>query len=199
MMISRTFVSDALTILLDSEHLNSPPLLEYGRFPAAATERERIRNQVWRYSYAHDRLRRFRIRLSEWTSRALCACVQSIVSAAALTESSQASETLQCALCLNLEVQMVDCVVCQYWSERLEETRARGKNALKEETRLISALRRHQCGACACRFPDLLRDLVKQELELPDIAPFFCGPGRAPMLADNLPQEFGALPIYQWQ
>jgi hypothetical protein len=93
---------------------------------------------------------------------------------------------------------MVDCVVCQYWSWRLEETRARGNNALKEETRLIAALRRHQCGACACRFPDLLRDLVKQELELPDIAPFFCGPELAPMFTDGLPKD-GAMPIYQWQ
>jgi hypothetical protein len=54
---------------------------------------------------------------------------------------------------------MVDCVVCQYWSWRLEETRARGNNALKEETRLIATLRRHQCGACACRFPDRLEIL----------------------------------------
>jgi len=94
---------------------------------------------------------------------------------------------------------MVDCVVCQYWSERLEETRARDKNTLEEETCLIAALRRHQSGACACRFPDLLRDLVKQEVELPDIAPVFCAPGRAPMLADSLPHDFGVEPIYEWQ
>jgi hypothetical protein len=51
---------------------------------------------------------------------------------------------------------MVDCVVCQYWSERLEEIRAHGDYTVKEETRLIAELKRHQCGACACRFPTLL-------------------------------------------
>ena len=81
---------------------------------------------------------------------------------------------------------MVDCVVCQYWSERLEETRARDKNTLEEETCLMAALRGHQSGACACRFPDLLRDLVRQELELPDMAPVFCGRGATPMLADSM-------------
>jgi hypothetical protein len=60
---------------------------------------------------------------------------------------------------------MVDCVVCQYWSERLEEIRAHGNYTLKEETRLIPDLRRRQCGACACRFTDLLRDLVNEGLE----------------------------------
>ena len=94
---------------------------------------------------------------------------------------------------------MVDCVVCRYWSERLDETRTRGKNTLQEETRLIAALRRHQSGSCACRFPDLLRDLVKQEVELPDIAPDFCDPGRATISAGSLLQEIEALPIYQWQ
>jgi hypothetical protein len=57
---------------------------------------------------------------------------------------------------------MVDCVVCRYWSERLEETRTRCKNTLQEEARLIATLTRHQRGSCACRFPDLLRDLVRQ-------------------------------------
>jgi hypothetical protein len=89
---------------------------------------------------------------------------------------------------------MVDCVVWQYWSERLEEIRARGTNAPKEETRLIATLRKHQCGACACRFPDILRDLVKQELDLPDLAPVFCGPGPTPMLADSMLVEFGTVP-----
>lgn len=94
---------------------------------------------------------------------------------------------------------MVDCMVCQYWSERLEEIRARGKHTLKEETRLIATLREHQCGACACRFPDLLRDLVKQELEPPDIASVFCGPGPTPMLSASLRGKFGTAPVYQWQ
>jgi hypothetical protein len=57
---------------------------------------------------------------------------------------------------------MVDCVVCQYWSERIEETRIRGKNTLQEEARLIATLRRPQRGSCACRFPDLLRDLASR-------------------------------------
>jgi hypothetical protein len=81
---------------------------------------------------------------------------------------------------------MVDCVVCQYWSERLDETRTRRTNTLQEEARLIATLRRHQRGSCACRFPNLLRDLVRQELELPDMAPVFCGRGPTPMLADSM-------------
>jgi hypothetical protein len=93
---------------------------------------------------------------------------------------------------------MVDCVVCLYWSERLEETRQRPENTFTEQARLIAALRRHQCGACASRFPDFLRDLVKQEVELPDLAPEFCGSGPVPRLADTSPQEFEAPPTYQW-
>jgi hypothetical protein len=59
---------------------------------------------------------------------------------------------------------MFDCVVCRYWSERLEEagTHSRAKSALKQERSLMVALRLHQSGACAYRFPDLLSDLVKQ-------------------------------------
>lgn len=94
---------------------------------------------------------------------------------------------------------MVDCVVCQYWSERLEGIRAHGDYTVKEETRLIAELKRHQCGACACRFPTLLRDLVKEELELPDMTPVFSVPGRAPTLTNSLPQELEVPPIYQWQ
>jgi len=50
-----------------------------------------------------------------------------------------------------LEVQMVNCVVCRYWSERLRETRAhrRSKELYGEESWLIAALRTHQVGACA--------------------------------------------------
>ena len=64
---------------------------------------------------------------------------------------------------------MVDCMVCRYWSERLEETRTlgRAKRARKQQRRLMVTLRTHQIGACARSFPDLLRDLVKQELGLP--------------------------------
>jgi len=82
---------------------------------------------------------------------------------------------------------MVDCVVCRYWSECLDETRTRGRaeRALKRERRLMVALRTHQLGACARRFPDLLRDLVKQDLELPDKAPGFCDFARVRILADS--------------
>jgi hypothetical protein len=96
---------------------------------------------------------------------------------------------------------MVDCVVCRYWSERLDEARTHGrsKSALKHERRLMAALRTHQFGACARRFPDLLRDLVKQELELPDKTPGFFDPARTPILTDSRCDEFGAVPTYGWQ
>jgi hypothetical protein len=94
---------------------------------------------------------------------------------------------------------MADCVVCRYWSERLEEARThrRGKSALKTERRLMTALRTHQFGACACKFPDLLRDLVN--LELPDKAPAVCDPARARILMDSGYDEFGLVPTYKWQ
>ena len=96
---------------------------------------------------------------------------------------------------------MVDCVVCRYWSERLEETRTHGRaeSALKQERRLMVALRTHQVGACARRFPDLLRDLVKQELELPDRAPGRFDPARARILTDGRYDEFGVVPTYVYQ
>jgi hypothetical protein len=96
---------------------------------------------------------------------------------------------------------MVDCAVCRYWSERIEETRTHGraKHALKQSRRLMLTLRTHQSGACAHRFPELLRDLVKEELELPDNAPCFCDPARAPILTDSRWNEFGAVPTYEWQ
>jgi hypothetical protein len=50
----------------------------------------------------------------------------------------------------------------------------------------MAALRKHQFGACARRFPDLLRDLVEQELELPDMAPGSCDPALARILALSL-------------
>jgi hypothetical protein len=94
---------------------------------------------------------------------------------------------------------MVDCMVCRYWSERLEETRTHGraKRARKQERRLMVTLRTHQFGACARRFPDLLRDLVN--LELPDKAPGVCDPSRARILMDSQYDEFGVVPTYEWQ
>jgi hypothetical protein len=96
---------------------------------------------------------------------------------------------------------MVDCAVCQYWSERIEETRTHGraKLALKQARRLMVTLRTHQFGACARRLPDLLRDLVREELEVPDKAPGSCDPARARILADGPFDEVGAVPTYQWQ
>jgi hypothetical protein len=61
------------------------------------------------------------------------------------------------------------------------------------------ALRTHQFGACARRFPDLLRDLVTQELELPDKALSPWDPAHARILTDSLRDEFGAVPTYGWQ
>ena len=100
-----------------------------------------------------------------------------------------------------LGAQMVDCVVCRYWSERLEEARTHGRaeGALKQERRLMVALRTHQFGAYARRFPDLLRDLVMQELELPDKALSSCDPVHARILTDSLCGEVGAVPTYGWQ
>ena len=48
---------------------------------------------------------------------------------------------------------------------------------------MVTALRTHQRGACASRFPDLLKDLVKHELKLPDNAPSFCDPVRVRIMA----------------
>jgi hypothetical protein len=93
---------------------------------------------------------------------------------------------------------MVDCAVCRYWSERLEETRTDNdaESAPKQERRLMAALRRHQIGACARRFPDLLRDLVEHWPDLPEKAPGSCDPARARILTDNRFDEFGKVPIY---
>lgn len=80
---------------------------------------------------------------------------------------------------------MVDCIVCRYWSERLEEARAhrRSKRARKQENCAVAALRTHQDGACASRFPDLLKNLVKHELMPTDNAPSVCDPVRVRILA----------------
>jgi hypothetical protein len=61
------------------------------------------------------------------------------------------------------------------------------------------ALRSHQFGACASRFPDLLRDLVKRERELPGKPPALFDPARARILMDNRCDEFGVVPAYEWQ
>jgi hypothetical protein len=96
---------------------------------------------------------------------------------------------------------MVECVVCRYWSERLEETRThgRGKSSLEQQRRLMAALRTHQAGACACRFPDLLSDLATQEPELPGNALSFCDPARVRILGDSPSDELGVLLTFGWQ
>ena len=102
---------------------------------------------------------------------------------------------------LDVEAQMVDCAVCRYWSERLEENRThlRAEGALEERERLIEAFQIHQRGACACRFPDLLKDLVKQQPKLPDTAPGAFDPSRTAILVDHLSDDFGVMPAYEWR
>ena len=92
-----------------------------------------------------------------------------------------------------MELIMVDCIVCRYWSERLEGARRnrRSKRAPNEEKRAIAALRTHQCGACACRFPGLLKDLVKHEIELPGKTRRPLDPVRVRILAASMSHEFG--------
>ena len=93
---------------------------------------------------------------------------------------------------------MVDCVVCRYWSERLEETRTHGRadSALKQERLLMETLRTHQSGACARRSPDLLRELVKEESDQPDRTLGVYDPARARILIDGPCDEVEAVPIY---
>lgn len=88
---------------------------------------------------------------------------------------------------------MIDCVICRYWSERLEEARLRAHctNANLEEKRLLAALRSHQFGACAHRFPDLLGDLVKSEPASPEL----CDPLRMRILTGSLENEFAAVAL----
>jgi hypothetical protein len=80
---------------------------------------------------------------------------------------------------------MVDCIVCRYWSERLEEARRHrhSKGAPNEKKSVIAALQMHQGGACASRFPDLLKDLAKYEDEMPDKTPGLHDPLRVRILA----------------
>lgn len=58
---------------------------------------------------------------------------------------------------------MVHCVVCLYWSERIEEARTSPRpdaDTAAEAKRLISVLEDHQLnGACARRLPRLLSEL----------------------------------------
>jgi len=62
------------------------------------------------------------------------------------------------------EEAFVDCLVCHYWSERLETTRAHPLSTLGafgEEKRLIAVLKGHQShGACARRLPHVLDMLL---------------------------------------
>ena len=54
----------------------------------------------------------------------------------------------------------LECIVCQYWSERIEETWRQRQNALAKAARLQRLLKEHQkCGACARRLPAILTDL----------------------------------------
>ena len=59
---------------------------------------------------------------------------------------------------------MIDCIVCQYWSERLENMRIRSElvGLTQVDIRCVrAALRDHQVhGACALRYPSLLPDLI---------------------------------------
>lgn len=48
---------------------------------------------------------------------------------------------------------------------------------------MVAALRTHQRGACASRFPTLLKDLVKQGLKSTDNAHSVCDPVRVRILA----------------
>jgi hypothetical protein len=80
---------------------------------------------------------------------------------------------------------VINCVVCRYWSERLEEARKyrHSKGVPDEEKRVIAILQMHQGGACACRFPDLLKDLAKHEVQVPDKTPGVHDPLRVRILA----------------
>jgi hypothetical protein len=53
-----------------------------------------------------------------------------------------------------------ECVVCQYWSERIEEAWRQRQNALSKAHCLQRLLKEHQKrGACARRLPTILTDL----------------------------------------
>ena len=60
---------------------------------------------------------------------------------------------------------MIDCVVCQYWSERLYYAKLHSSSGIvsgAEVRRLALCLNDHQAeGACAQRLPALLTDLIE--------------------------------------
>ena len=54
----------------------------------------------------------------------------------------------------------LECIVCQYWSERIEEAWRQPENAFTKAPRLQRFLKEHQkAGACARRLPSILTDL----------------------------------------
>ncbi len=60
---------------------------------------------------------------------------------------------------------MIDCIVCQYWSERLYYAKPHSSSGIvsgAEVRRLALCLNDHQAeGACAQRLPALLTDLIE--------------------------------------
>jgi hypothetical protein len=60
---------------------------------------------------------------------------------------------------------MIDCIVCQYWSERLYHAKLHSSSGTvsgSEVRRLALCLNDHQAkGACAQRLPALLTDLIE--------------------------------------
>ena len=60
---------------------------------------------------------------------------------------------------------MIDCIVCQYWSERLYHAKLHSSSGIvsgAEVRRLALCLNDHQAkGACAQRLPALLTDLIE--------------------------------------
>ena len=60
---------------------------------------------------------------------------------------------------------MIDCIVCQYWSERLYYAKLHSSSGIvsgAEVRRLALCLNDHQAeGACAQRLPALLTDLIE--------------------------------------
>ena len=60
---------------------------------------------------------------------------------------------------------MIDCIVCQYWSERLYHAKLHSSSGTvlgSEVRRLALCLNDHKAeGACAQRLPALLTDLIE--------------------------------------
>ena len=58
----------------------------------------------------------------------------------------------------------LECIVCQYWSERIEETWRQRQNAFTKARRLKRLLKEHQDRrACARRLPTILTDLKQAQ------------------------------------